>query len=279
MQSNYLAGTKVQYKILGGDNSKEHIGVGFITKNAGTDYEDLYSVDFSIIYVLSGQGKYIDYKGKTHPLTPGSFFMRLPCIKHTSIIEPGSEWHEMFLAFGPQQCKALIDMGFINTEQPVGFIGNQPALLDQAWELLNLMYKAEQSEMHYVFKSISSLLLDMLSINAQEKKMPRNVVMIEKVSSYITEHIEKRITIDDISRNFGISSTKLRKDFKQFKGISLGSYMIRKRIETSFRYLGDPDISIGEIAEMLGYNNVYDFSNQFKKLTGHSPSRYRKNMI
>jgi YesN/AraC family two-component response regulator len=196
-----------------------------------------------------------------------------------SIIEPGMEWQELFLAFGPQQCKAWIDMGFIDTEQPVGFIGNQPALLDQAWEILQHMQKAEQSEMNYVLKTISNLLLDLLSINTQGKKMPRNVVMIEKVSSYITDHMDQRITIDGLSRKFGISSTKLRKDFKQLKGISPGSYMIRKRIETSFRYLVNPDISIGEIAEMLGYNNVYDFSNQFKKLTGHSPSRYRKNMI
>jgi AraC-like DNA-binding protein len=279
MQVNNSLGTHVQYRILGGDSSKEHIGIGFIKKNAGMDFENLYSLDFSIIYILSGQGKYVDYKGKFHPLTQGSVFMRLPGIKHTSIIEPGEAWYEMFLAFGSQQCKAFIDMGFINPDQPVGFIGNQPALIDHAWKLLKCMQKAKQDEMYYVFKSISSLLLDMLAINTLGNKVPQSVVRIEEVSNYVSDNLHRRITIDEISHHFGISSTKLRKDFKQLKGISIGSYVIRRRIETSFRYLSDPDISIGEIAEMLGYSNIYDFSNQFKKVTGHSPSRYRKNMI
>jgi AraC-type DNA-binding domain-containing proteins len=100
---------------------------------------------------------------------------------------------------------------------------------------------------------------------------------IEQVSDYISDHLYERVTIDDISHRFGISNAKLRKDFKLIKGVPIGNYLIKKRIESSFRYLCDPNISIGEIAEKMGYKNTFDFSNQFKKYIGYPPSWYRKN--
>ncbi len=275
MQVDIPSGTHMQYRLLGDSSSKELIGIGFMRKDEGKDFEDACTNDFSIIYVLCGSGKYVDYRGKTWPVTQGSFFMRFPNLIHTNMIEPGEEWYELFLAFGPQQCKAFIDMGFLNPDQPVGFIGSQPVLANRAWELLNRLQKADQSEIPNIFNSISGLLFDMLEINKLGGKTRENVMLVEKVSEYISGNLQKRITINDISHQFGVSNSKLRKNFKQIKGVSIGNYLIRKRIEESFKYLCNPDISIGEIAEKLGYNNIYDFSNQFKKLTGHPPSHYR----
>jgi AraC family transcriptional regulator, arabinose operon regulatory protein len=235
--------------------------------------------DFSLVYVLRGQGKYIDHRGKCFCLTNGSFFMRFPGLKHTNVIEPGVNWQELFLAFGPQLCKAMIDMAFIDPEKPVGFVGNQPAVIIEAWELIKRMQKADPSETPYIYKSMSAILMEILAMNSLGEKKHASTMMIEQVSDYIADHLHERITIDVISHRFGISNAKLRKDFKQIKGISIGSYLIKKRIETSFRYLNDPDISIGEIADRMGYKNTYDFSNQFKKFIGYPPSWYRKNII
>ncbi|MEN6315006.1 MAG: AraC family transcriptional regulator [Clostridiaceae bacterium] len=276
MQENIKTdGAHVQYRILGNHSSKERIGAGCMEKGCGVDFKDTFPADFSIVYVLSGKGTYTDYNGRSYNIIPGSFFMRFPDYKHTTVIE-GADWHELFLAFGPQQGRAFVDMGFIDPEQPVGYIGAQPAIAGQVHNLCMRLQKAEQSELPYIFKSMSSLFFDMLEMNNLGKKKCENVLLMEKISEYIASCLQEKITINQLSHKFGISSSKLRKDFKQINGITIGRYLIRKRIEVSFKYLGDADLSIGQISEKLGYKNIHDFSNQFRKLTGHPPSYYRK---
>lgn len=279
MQETIPAGTHVQYKFLGDGGSKELIGIGFLEKDAGIDFDNICMGDFSLVYVLRGQGKYIDHRGKCFSLTKGNYFMRFPGLKHTNVIEPGADWHELFLAFGPQLCKALIDMAFIDPEKPVGFVGNQPTLVAEAWELIKRMQKANESETPYIYKTMSGILTEILAVSNQCEKKHASTMTIERVSDFISDHLHERITIDDISHHFGISNAKLRKDFKQIKGVPIGNFLIKKRIESSFRYLCDPDISIGEVAERMGYKSTYDFSNQFKKYIGYAPSFYRKNII
>ena len=43
--------------------------------------------------------------------------------------------------------------------------------------------------------------------------------------------------------------------------------------------LGDDKLSIEEIAEKVGYNDYFYFTKVFKKNTGISPSKYRKNLL
>lgn len=276
MQEIFIAGTHIQYRILGDNRSKERIGAGFIGKRPGVDFQDISPSDFSIVYLLSGNGKYIDHKGRVYSIKSGSYFLRIPDYRHTSIIEAGTDWQEFFLAFGPQQCKAFIDMGFVDPDELVGFIGNQPALVEQVWELHQRLQKAENIEIPYIFRSMSGILFDMLATGRINEKTSEKVVLVEKICDYLINHLDERITIDQLSHKFGISNSKLRKDFKQIKGVSAGSYLIRKRIEESFKYLSDSSMSIGEIAGKLGYNSIYDYSNQFRKLTGHSPSFFRR---
>ena len=65
--------------------------------------------------------------------------------------------------------------------------------------------------------------------------------------------------------------------FKKEKGCSLSKYLTQTRLEQAKKYLTEyPDKTLIEIAESIGYSDVYYFSKNFKKYYGISPSKYQE---
>jgi len=63
---------------------------------------------------------------------------------------------------------------------------------------------------------------------------------------------------------------------KKFTGETPYDYLINIKIETAKTLMLTSSHSIGRIAEIMGYNDLYHYSKQFKQKTGISPSAYRE---
>jgi len=63
--------------------------------------------------------------------------------------------------------------------------------------------------------------------------------------------------------------------FKAVTGTSMSEHLVRSRINRARTLLAAHDLSIGEVADRLGYRDVYFFSRQFKKYAGCAPGKYR----
>lgn len=64
--------------------------------------------------------------------------------------------------------------------------------------------------------------------------------------------------------------------FTATEGTTLEHYLIGRRNEKAKELMQDPERSFTDIAFELGYSSVHHFSNQFKRITGLSPSAYRE---
>ncbi len=73
-----------------------------------------------------------------------------------------------------------------------------------------------------------------------------------------------------------MGSTNLKTKFKACFGCSITDYIIRKRVEQAQHFLMTTELSIAEIAQVVGYERPESFSSQFKKVTGLLPRDYRK---
>ncbi len=69
----------------------------------------------------------------------------------------------------------------------------------------------------------------------------------------------------------------LSKLFSEVEGITVEQYYIRQRIERAKELIRYDELSFSEIADRLGYSSVAHLSNQFKKVTGLSPSFFKAN--
>ena len=99
---------------------------------------------------------------------------------------------------------------------------------------------------------------------------------IHRISQYCAEHISDRITLQDLATVGNMSVSTMTKRFRLETGFTPMEYLIRLRMQNAVRLLTKTVDPISEIAERCGYENIYYFSNAFKKIYGYSPSEQRR---
>lgn len=99
---------------------------------------------------------------------------------------------------------------------------------------------------------------------------------VRRVTEYIAETLHRSPTIADLAALCGMSSGHLMRAFRQSTGETVHAHVQRVRGERAMVLLGEDDHSIKTIAYLLGFETPSSFSVAFKRLTGQSPSEYRR---
>ncbi len=101
----------------------------------------------------------------------------------------------------------------------------------------------------------------------------RNVEL--EVKKYIREHMMDNITVSDIAKELHFNPQYLMRAFKTKTGCSIMEYITQTRMGTAQKILGETNLPIKEVANMVGYSDYAYFTRVFRKETGKSPSQYR----
>lgn len=107
-------------------------------------------------------------------------------------------------------------------------------------------------------------------------------ILIEKIKNAITQMIHysdelPRVNYSDyISEKLGYNYTYLANTFSEVKGVTIQQFIIIHKIERVKELLLYDELTLTEIAYKLHYSSVAHLSNQFKKVTGLSPSFYKQ---
>lgn len=99
---------------------------------------------------------------------------------------------------------------------------------------------------------------------------------IKIIRAYIDANLGKALSLDGIAKHFNISKYYLCRLFKENTGLSIVDYINRMRMIYAERLINQGKYSFTEIANMTGFNNLTHFDRTFKKITGISPSSYKK---
>jgi AraC-like DNA-binding protein len=97
-----------------------------------------------------------------------------------------------------------------------------------------------------------------------------------EVKKYIKENYRQELTLTDLANLVYVSPYHLAHLFKEEVGLPPIQYMIKCRIEEAKRLLVHSNLSVREIASLIGYENANYFNLLFKKVTGIPPGKYRK---
>ena len=111
-------------------------------------------------------------------------------------------------------------------------------------------------------------LSDMISINENDT--------VSLIDEYINVNLSDKILITDICKKFFISKNKLYSLIEKNFNMTIGSYIMSKRINKAKNLLVTTDISISEICYMVGISDYNYFGKLFKKHTGVTCGYYRK---
>lgn len=100
--------------------------------------------------------------------------------------------------------------------------------------------------------------------------------ILHRLNRLIDERLETKILLSDMAREVGMSRSNLCRLFKRRMGVSLGQYLISRRIERAKALLRVQDHRIGEISLAVGFSSQGHFDVFFKKWTGVTPTEFRK---
>lgn len=110
----------------------------------------------------------------------------------------------------------------------------------------------------------------------------KRVILIEKIKNVITEMIhysDETIKLnysDHISKKLNYDYTYLSNLFSEVKSITIQQFIIIHKIERAKELLLYNELNLTEISYNLNYSSVAHLSNQFKKVTGLSPSHFKQ---
>ena len=94
------------------------------------------------------------------------------------------------------------------------------------------------------------------------------------IVAYMQRSISQKLTLGELARTFGISVSSLKALFQKIAGSGVIEYFIRMKIDRAKELLRGHTYNVTQVASYLGYESIYSFSAQFKKVTGMSPTEY-----
>ena len=148
--------------------------------------------------------------------------------------------------------------------------------------LRNYSLKPEKQQDYSVFKIIELFYLIHTENAVLKNKTSENnsdsylIQTINNIKEYMESHLDERLTIDSLSERFHISATTLKASFREIYGMPIHKWLQAQRMKQAAKKLFSTNMTVLEIAQLVGYDGVSQFNVIFKRYYGVTPGRYRK---
>lgn len=100
--------------------------------------------------------------------------------------------------------------------------------------------------------------------------------LLDDAAAWIDAHLDSKILIDELCHSLCTNASTLNYKFRQKTGMSIGQFITAARMKKARQLLIGTTYDISHIAARCGYENIYYFSNAFKKYHHISPAKFRK---
>jgi len=102
---------------------------------------------------------------------------------------------------------------------------------------------------------------------------------LKRVQEYVDTHLDECISLADLAKVVGLSRMHFAAQFRAATGYRPHDYLLYRRIESAKAILSSTDMRLAEVALTLGFQAQAHFSTVFKRLTGETPARWRRNVV
>jgi Transcriptional regulator containing an amidase domain and an AraC-type DNA-binding HTH domain len=92
------------------------------------------------------------------------------------------------------------------------------------------------------------------------------------------QHLTENIPLANLATLSGLAFHHFAHAFKDSMGVSPHRFLIERRVARARLLLADSHLSVAEVALMLGFADQSHFTEHFRRLTGITPARYRRNL-
>lgn len=164
------------------------------------------------------------------------------------------------------------------SNEPVAYHTHLPAELETLVEDIFVFKKSEfGSKTLVVARSLELFTLLLRSVRKLVDKDELHGLHIDdynrllKLKDQLLSSFDQRISVEELASEFGISVSKLKRDFKTLFNTSVYQFYTHAKMDEAHRRLKTGNFSVMEVGYDLGYQNLSKFSQMFKKIKGINP--------
>lgn len=232
---------------------------------------DIPLQNYDLFYVWSGEGTIV-LNGQSFAVSKGSCFLFKRGDYTTATHNPQRPLVLTYIHFDINEPVTEVPRSYRVLEDTLDF----EYMLARYVRLFLINAYAAEEEARLILKQ---LLIHLLREERQlpvEKKVSNQLnEVIHEIANYVVQHPGLPHKVEDLAARAGLSPRYFSIKFKEIVGMSVQSYIIKSRIDRAQHLLLHAGMNVTEVADALGYRDIFFFSRQFKQYTGKSPSEIR----
>jgi len=153
-----------------------------------------------------------------------------------------------------------------------------PAMQEVVDQVFNIQYEGKtkmmffRSQMTTLLSHFFGQLSDMKEDGIKEAER----LKLYEAKEILSSNLETPPSLTELSKQIGLNSFKLKKNFKELFGVPVFKYLQNERLSKANDLLRNQDVSIQEAAWHVGYDSLSSFSNAFAKKYGFRPSEIKR---
>lgn len=230
-----------------------------------------------LFYIIGGTGLFL-IDNQEHPVTVNDIIIINPEVSHAEV------------NINSQSLEYIV-LGIEGIQLAAGkYSGKNFCILDhyESTEISGCLWNIlrEMEQKHTGFEEVCQACMEMLvirlmrsidlSVSADSQSAAGNKPCAA-VKRYIDQHFKEALSLEQLAAKAHMNKYYLAHTFKEEYGVSPINYMISRRIVESKYLLTETDLSLSQIAQLLGFSSPSYFSQAFRRSQGVSPMDYRKN--
>lgn len=231
---------------------------------------DFYTLESSCV-LSAGEGVFIN-QNVVHQINPsdGGHYQTFRVPKHMMEFYPGSPTVK------------YVERIAGNVQFPTCLFTRGKSWCNEILSILQSLSDLETNKTSYYEYEVMTLLVHlwlllMKNIEATEVNPVTNITLRMKVFlDYIEQHYSEEMSLEELAKSASVSKSECLRCFNQTLQTTPYKYLVEYRLARAEQLLLDNSLSIGEIAEQVGFHQVSYFGKCFREKTGYSPREYRK---
>lgn len=235
---------------------------------------------YTLHFVLRGKGTLL-LSGKKYELQENYLFVTPPCVKVTTTPSAEDPWKYFWFGFNGNAAQQLVSLADFSLNKPVFLTNNDKRVR----KIIDDLIKDTRRKNSPCRLFALSALLEIFAVIITERK---KATAAHKPDFSTDEYIKRAVQIieerytdpgfktSDISKALFISHSYLCRIFNQYTYVTPRQYLIQYRMEQARVYLEKTNESVQKICELVGFNDYFHFTKQFKRFHNYTPVQYRR---
>lgn len=231
---------------------------------------------YALIYMAGGKGYYTDASGFSCTLEPGDAITVFPELPHAYGPQPGAGWTQVYVVFEGPQFDLLRSSGILRPDRPVWHLEPVDYWRRRLEEIFQTPTPQGEATALRAFGRFVHLLTDMAATDSEASRRSEDVWLEDSLHLLSEPRTRGWLSPQEVATRVGLSYENFRKLFVQRVGESPAKFQKRRRIEHACAAIYQDTANFKELAEELGFCDVYHFSKVFRQVVGETPSEFRK---